>query len=65
MSSLAEMKARLKHLEEAIRETEARLPAHWVKPPVMQELFALEDEVDALKRQIRTLEEDRSEGRRM
>ena len=65
MSSLAEMKARLKHLEEAIRETEARLPAHSVKPPVMQELFALEDEVDALKRQIRTLEEDRSEGRRM
>jgi hypothetical protein len=47
------MKARLKELEAAIKETEARLPAHSVKPPVMMELLALEDEYETLRQQIR------------
>lgn len=39
---------RLAELEEQIAEVKKRLPAHSVKPPVMHELFALEDERDQL-----------------
>lgn len=53
MSSLSAMKARLKELEMAIKETEARLPAHSVKPPVMMDLLALEDEYEHLVQQVR------------
>ena len=53
MKSLAQMENRLKELETAIKETEARLPAHSVKPPVMIDLLALEDEYEALRQQIR------------
>jgi hypothetical protein len=55
MTRLADMENRLRELETAIRETEKRLPAHSVKPPVMMDLFALEDEYDRLKEQIRRL----------
>lgn len=53
MRSLTQMENRLKELEAAIKETEARLPAHSVKPPVMIDLLALEDEYEALRQQIR------------
>jgi hypothetical protein len=53
MQSLAQMENRLKELEAAIKETEARLPAHSVKPPVMIDLLALEDEYETLRQQIR------------
>ena len=53
MKSLAQMENRLKELEAAIKETEARLPAHSVKPPVMIDLLALEDEYETLRRRIR------------
>ena len=49
------MEDRLKALASAIKETEARLPAHSVKPPVMMELLALEDEYEQLSMQIRAL----------
>jgi hypothetical protein len=54
MKSLAQMKARLKELEAAIKETELRLPAHSVKPPVMMDLLALEDEYETLTQKIRS-----------
>ena len=54
MQSLAQMVNRLKELEAAIKETEARLPAHSVKPPVMMDLLALEDEYEDLVKQIRS-----------
>jgi hypothetical protein len=54
MKSLAQMETRLKELEAAIKETEARLPAHSVKPPVMMDLLALEDEYETLMQQIRS-----------
>ena len=54
MKSLPEMEARLKVLAAAIKEAERRLPAHSVKPPVMMELLALEDEYDRLVRSIRS-----------
>lgn len=39
---------RLRKLEREIAEVMQRLPAHSVKPPVMQELLDLEDERDLL-----------------
>jgi HAMP domain-containing protein len=56
------MESRLRELESAIRETEARLPAHSVKPPVMTELLALEDEYEALLQQIQSLKAGASDG---
>lgn len=61
MKSLSRMEARLKVLAAAIKETEARLPAHSVKPPVMMELLALEDEYETLRQQIRACKAGRSE----
>lgn len=46
------LKQRLKALEAAVAETEKRLPAHSVKPPVMRDLLALEDERDAILREL-------------
>lgn len=46
---------RIKELEILIRETKARLPAHSVKPPVMMDLLAYEDEYDALLEKLRGL----------
>jgi chorismate mutase len=43
---------RLKELDEKIAEVNKRMPAHSVKPPIMTELFALEDERDAVAGQI-------------
>jgi len=52
MKSIDDLKKRLSELEEEIAETKRRLPAHSVKPPVMMDLLALEDEYDDLLRQI-------------
>ena len=46
------MQEKLRMLEEQITETRRRLPAHSVKPPVMMDLLALEDERDLLLQQI-------------
>ena len=46
------LEKRLAELEETIRETEDRLPAHSIKPPIMMELFELEDERDLVEAQI-------------
>jgi len=53
--SVDELKKRLAELDEEIRETKRRLPAHSVKPPVMMDLLALEDEYDDLLRQIQEI----------
>ena len=63
MNSLAQMENRLKELETAIKETEARLPAHSVKPPVMIDLLALEDEYETLRQQIRALRTGHADAR--
>ena len=44
------LQRKLREIEAAIAETEKRLPAHSVKPPVMHDLLALEDERDSLLR---------------
>ena len=53
--SIPDIERRLAELEQAIAETEARLPAHSVKPPVMHDLLALEDERDSLLTELRHL----------
>lgn len=55
MKSIDDLKKRLADLEEEIKETKQRLPAHSVKPPVMMDLLALEDEYDDILRQIQEL----------
>ncbi len=47
-SGIEILKAEIIRVEEEIAETQRRLPAHSVKPPVMMDLLALEDERDAL-----------------
>jgi hypothetical protein len=50
MNTLESLRQRLGELAKEIAETKRRLPAHSVKPPVMMDLLALEDEyVDILK----------------
>ncbi len=53
------LETRLEKLEEKIRETERRLPAHSVKPTIMQELFELEDERDAILARLESLRSQR------
>ena len=48
----------LEEIERQIRETEKRLPAHSVKPPIMIELFELEDQRDALLARLDKLKKD-------
>ena len=43
---------RLRELEAEIAETIRRLPAHSVKPPVMIDLLALEDERDNVLKKL-------------
>ena len=50
------LKTRLAALEEEIKETEERIPAHSVKPPVMEDLFRLEDEKALLILKIKALQ---------
>ena len=50
------LKVRLQELEKEIRETEKRIPAHSVKPPVMEDLFHLEEEQDTLLQKLKGLE---------
>ncbi len=55
VNQIQELEKKLVELERKIRETEQRLPAHSVKPPIMTELFELEDEYEALAGKLREL----------
>jgi len=61
MNTLEELRKKLEVLDQAIAETKKRLPAHSVKPPVMIDLLALEDEYDAVLKQIERLKKEESE----
>lgn len=43
-------------IDRQILETEKHLPAHSVKPPIMQEIFELEDQREAILAQLNELE---------
>jgi hypothetical protein len=51
------LEEKLKELDEKIAEVNRRMPAHSVKPPIMTELFALEDERDEVFRQLEALKQ--------
>jgi hypothetical protein len=52
-----QLEDKLKELDRKIAEVHERLPAHSVKPTIMTELFALEDERDAVARQLNALKQ--------
>ena len=56
--SIQALQSRLAELELKIAETEDRLPAHSVKPPVMLDLLALEDERDDLLQRLEQMQQD-------
>jgi hypothetical protein len=58
MKTLTDLKERVRQLEELIAETKKRLPAHSVKPPVMMDLLALEDEYEEILAEIAALSKD-------
>ena len=52
------LELKLKELDRKIEDVEKRLRAHSVKPPIMTELFKLEDEREALSKKITELKGD-------
>jgi DNA repair exonuclease SbcCD ATPase subunit len=51
---------KLKELDEKIAEVNKRMPAHSVKPPIMTELLALEDERDDIFNQLEALKQKKT-----
>ncbi len=49
------LEKKLKKLDEKITEVNRRMPAHSVKPPIMVQLFELEDEREAIVKKIEAL----------
>ena len=56
MNRKQELKQKLEELDRQILEAEKHLPAHSVKPPIMQEIFELEDQREAIWAQLKELE---------
>jgi hypothetical protein len=54
---LKDLENKLKALDEKIAEVNKRMPAHSAKPPIMTELFALEDERDEVFKQLEVLKQ--------
>jgi len=46
------LKNKLNELKKKIKDIKKRMPAHSIKPPIMMELFQLEDERDLVEKQI-------------
>ena len=55
------LKMRLKELDEKIKAVEEQLPAHSVKPPIMTQLFELEDEREAVGKELERLKQASAE----
>jgi hypothetical protein len=62
MKTIEELRRKLDLLDREIAVTKKRLPAHSVKPPVMMDLLALEDEYDAVLKQIERLKKKDTEA---
>jgi hypothetical protein len=56
-NDIESLKLRLKELDDKIKAVEKQLPAHSVKPPIMAQLFELEDERDAVFKTLERLEQ--------
>ncbi len=46
--SVKKIQKKIKNLETELKEAQKRLPAHSVKPPLMHQIFALEEELEQL-----------------
>ena len=55
MDQKQELEKKLAELEAQILETESRMPAHSVKPPIMMALFELEEQRDKVLAQLKAL----------
>ncbi len=62
MNTLEELKQKLQELERAIAESKKRIPPHSVKPPVMMDLFDLEDQYDEILKKINKLKQNSNQG---
>jgi hypothetical protein len=51
-----ELKEKLVEIDRRLQETEKHLPAHSVKPPIMQEIFELEDQREEILARLKELE---------
>ena len=58
-SDLKDLEDKLKELDEKITGINKRMPAHSAKPPIMTEMFALEDERDDVFKQLEALKQRR------
>lgn len=52
---IQDLEKKLSTLDDKIKDVEDRLPAHGIKPPIMTELFELEDEREAVLEQLKNL----------
>ena len=57
INEIDSLKMQLKKLNEKIKAVEKQLPAHSVKPPIMTQLFELEDERDAVYKELERLKQ--------
>ena len=46
--TVEEIQKKIRNLEAKLEEAQKRLPAHSVKPPIMHQIFALEEELEEL-----------------
>ncbi|MDX1709308.1 MAG: hypothetical protein R3274_11950 [Desulfobacterales bacterium] len=60
-SDIEALEEKLKELGEKIAEVSSCMPAHSVKPPIMTELFALEDERDEVFKQLEAIKQNRKD----
>lgn len=52
------LKQKLADIDRKIHETEKHLPAHSIKPPIMQAIFELEEQREAIVAELKQLETD-------
>ena len=57
LKEIEELKKKLSTLDDKIKDVEDRIPAHGIKPPIMTELFELEDKREALLERLKHLKE--------
>ena len=55
MATIEELESRLEAIQLEIEECDRRLPAHSVKPGMMEEMMGLEDERDQILSELREL----------
>ena len=52
---IEDLEGEIRNLEEKIKELEAAIPAHSVKPQMIQEIEELEEELDIKRKRLRKI----------